>query len=282
MSGCLPLLIQMPILFGLYQVVYNPLKYLMWYSQETIDKIGDALRTYVLTNYSGIQNLNDPRVQLYLAKAMKERPDLVSFLGTPQTVDFSLFGIDLSVVPQWGFNILILIPILVYVSQALSSYLSFKMNSQIQSTQPGGKAQGLLMTFLLPIMSVWFSFTFPASIGFYWIISNLLMCVQVVILNKYFGLDKLAVQATEAAEKRKEELRTGKRKPSKMQQMAQRALEMQKEQQGGVVGKPASSNIINSENSEIKLNSKGKKSRSQIKEEQRRRLAKARQSQKEN
>lgn len=277
-SGCLPLFIQMPILYGLYQVVYNPLKYLMWYPQSTIDKIASALRDYVIATYP-IDNFNDTRTQIYLAKAMKDRPDLLGFLGTPQTIDFNLFGIDLTEIPRFGWTILILIPILVYITQAASSFLSFKMNSAIQATQPGGKMQTYLMTFLLPLMSVWLSTTLPASIGLYWIVLNLLMCGQVFILNKFYSLDRLAVIAAENAEKRKEEIRSGQRKPSRMQRMAQQALEMQNQQEAAkkAYAPKSKGKVENFEPVPVKLNSKGKKSRSQIKEEQRRRLAKARQ-----
>lgn len=288
LGGCLPLVIQLPILYGLFQVVYNPLKYLMWFSQDTIDKIASVLRTYVNTKFN-VYNFNDPKIQLYLAKAMKDNPDKVAFLGNYKNIDFTLFGIDLSATPRLAFDILILIPILVYITQALSSYLSFKMNKAMQQQQKGAAMNNILMTFLLPLMSVWISLTLPAAVGFYWIINSLLVCVQVIILNKFFSLDKLALQAEAESEKRKEAIRNGTAKPSRIQQMTQRALEMQKQQQAqGAAGaaKGAASKETPSKDTpsqankdteqKVKLNSKGKKSRSQIKEEQRRRLAESR------
>lgn len=285
LSGCLPLLIQMPILFGLYQVVYNPLKYLMWFSQEKIDKIASVLRKYINSEFN-VTNFNDPKIELYLAKAMKENPDKLAFLGHYKNIDFNLFGMDLSAVPKIELSALILIPILVYVSQALSSWLSIQMNKQIQQNQAGGGMNNFLMTFLLPLMSVWFSVTFPAAVGIYWIISNLLMVVQVVVLRKYFSLEKLAAQSEEKAEKRRQDIIDGKVKPSRMQVMAKRALEMQKQQNAVTtqdkqqISQKTQDKLPDHDDKEksdvIKVNAKGKKSRSQIKDEQRKRLAQSR------
>ena len=54
--------------------------------------------------------------------------DKLGFLGHVRNLDFNLFGIDLSVEPKIAFNILVLIPMLCYVSQALSTFLSVRMN----------------------------------------------------------------------------------------------------------------------------------------------------------
>ena len=51
LSGCLPLLIQMPILYGLYQVVYYPLTYIMWFSNDKVNKIADILRPFIKTDF---------------------------------------------------------------------------------------------------------------------------------------------------------------------------------------------------------------------------------------
>lgn len=277
LSGCLPLLIQLPILYGLFQVVYNPLKYLMWFSQDTIDKIASVLRPYVNSTFN-VTNFNDPKIELYLAKAMRENPDKLGFLGNYKNIDFTLFGIDLSATPKLALNALVLIPILVYVSQALSSWLSFQLNKDIQQGQAGSGMNTVLMTFLMPIMSVWISLTLPAAVGFYWIINSLLMIVQVLFLKKFFSLDKLAKQSEIEAEKRREAIRNGTAKPSRMQELTKRAMEMQKQQQQG-----ASATAQNTPQkaekipeNKVKVNSKGKKSRSQIKDEQRRRLAQSR------
>lgn len=43
-----------------------------------------------------------------------------------------------------------------------------------------------MVTWMMPIMSLWIGFTLPASLGVYWIANSVLMLVQEKVLNKYF------------------------------------------------------------------------------------------------
>jgi membrane protein insertase, YidC/Oxa1 family, C-terminal domain len=289
LSGCLPMLIQLPILYGLYQVVYYPLTYIMWYSNSTVNKIANAMRPFVKHDYTSFKDFNDPKSQLYIAKEMGKHMDKLGFLGHVKNIDFTLFGIkafDLSDVPHFALTALVLIPILCYVSQALSSWLSFRMNRAVQAGQPGAGGMNMTMVFLMPLMSVWFSLSFPAAVGFYWILSNTLMIGQVLLLQKFFGLERLATQAQLKAEKRREGIANGTVKPSRMERLKQQAVEMQR-QQAGSVDKKSDDGELNADKSAkslpapapqaaVKVNSKGNKSRSQLKDEQRRRLAESR------
>lgn len=271
MAGCMPMAIQLPILYGLFNVVYNPLSYIYFYSQNLIDKIASAIRPEIFAaSGNTIKNLSDPKIQLYMAKAMKGHMDKLSFLGNIKTIDFNLFGFDLSAVPKLGWNILILIPILCYVTSAFSTWLSMRMNKAIQGPMNNG-ANNIFMTLAMPLMSAWFATVVPAAVGFYWIITNLFMILQVILLNRFFSMERLAEKAEIEAEKRREAIRNGTYKPSRFAKLQQAALDASKQamnQQNGVSGAQAKQ--------EVKLNSKGKKSRSQIKEEQRRRLAQSR------
>lgn len=276
LSGCLPLVVQLPILYGLYQVVYKPLTFIMWFSPSQISRVTTVLMPYIKSEYN--VKPTDARIQLYLAKAMSNHMDKLGFLGHVRNIDFSLFGIDLSAIPHVGFDLLILIPILCYITQALSSWMSVRMNRKIQQGQMGAASTNVLMTFLMPLMSVWLSVTLPAAVGFYWIISNLFMVVQVLILQKYFSLERLAAQAEQKAEKRREGIQNGTIKPSRMSQLTQRALgEQNGAQAPGNAPLPAqTAKELPEKPAAVKVNSKGNKSRSQLKDEQRKRLAKAR------
>ncbi len=287
LSGCLPLLIQMPILYGLFAVVYKPLTYIFWYNQPTIDKIHTALQS-VLTDMH-VSN-KSAQLQLYIAKAMKGNMDKLPFLGHVHPIDFNLFGIDLSQNPKWGFHLLVLIPILCYITSALSAWLSMRLNKAVQQGQPGAGMNNMLMVFLMPLMSVWFAFQLPAAVGFYWIISNLFMLVQVILLQRFFSIEKLAAQSEARQEQRRQDIASGKLKVKEnaMQRFTRKAMEMQQEQQGAAPGKSGSgtaklpANASSAPNAgrpaqePVKTNSKGKKSRSQLREEQRRRLAQSR------
>ena len=59
---------------------------------------------------------------------------------------------------------------------------------------------------MMPLMSLWFTFQVPAGVGVYWIISNVLMLVQSIILNKIYNPAELAekMKAEEAERKERE------------------------------------------------------------------------------
>jgi YidC/Oxa1 family membrane protein insertase len=287
LAGCMPLVAQLPIIYGLYQVVYYPLTYIMWYSNATVNKIADAMRPFVKLDYPKFKDFNDAKSQIYIAKEMGKHMDKLGFLHHVKNIDFSLFGIkafDLSAEPQIAMTVLVLIPILCYVSQALSSWLNFRMNKKVQAGQPGAGGMNMSMIFLMPLMSVWFSISFPAAVGFYWILSNTLMIGQVLILQKFFSLERLAEQSQIKSEKRREGIANGTIKPRKIDALRKQALEMQKQQSGTGAAKssdiePDSAKGVQATEQvpeQIKVNSKGTKSRSQLKDEQRRRLAESR------
>lgn len=284
LSGCLPMLIQLPILYGLYNVVYNPLTYIMWFSQNTVDRMKGILMPFIRLDFGKSIRSTDPKIQIYMAKEMGKHIDKLAFLGNAKAIDFNFLGLDLSEIPKFALTALVVIPILCYITQALSSWLSFKMTSQVQQGQPGSGMNNMIMVFALPLMSVWFSTLWPAAIGFYWIVTNVFVIFQVLILNKFYNLEKLAAQSEEKAKLRRQAIMDGTAKPSRMQRFAQQALEMQKQKTDTeTVAKPAVQGKTKESKKEVqgrnpvKLNSKGQKSRSQVKAEQRRRLAQSRQ-----
>ena len=72
----------------------------------------------------------------------------------------------------------------------------------------GGCSTGM-MTYMMPIMSLVFSFTVPAGVAVYWVFSNLLAMVQTVVLNSMYNPAKARAQAekeyAERRQRRKEE-----------------------------------------------------------------------------
>ena len=58
----------------------------------------------------------------------------------------------------------------------------------MQNNNNGANAQmqGSMKTimYIMPLMSVYFAFQFPAAIGIYWIANNIFTCIQEIILTK--------------------------------------------------------------------------------------------------
>ena len=166
-GGCLPLLIQLPIIFVLFMVIREPLKYMFGLSVEQISALSDLIGNIdVRAGFEQIEIARNLTVQII------EKAGLTGILPI---IDFNFLGLDLAATPSWStFNLLWVIPIL----SALTSWLLNKI-MQAQTPQPtagadGGSAAQSMQTMnkIMPLMSAYFTFLFPAGMGLYWIIGN--------------------------------------------------------------------------------------------------------------
>ncbi|HOO11413.1 MAG TPA: YidC/Oxa1 family membrane protein insertase [Bacillota bacterium] len=127
-SGCLPILIQLPVLFALFQVLRLPEVYV--FTPETYEKVGK------------------------------------SFLWIK----------DLSASSSFSDPISYILPILA----AVTTYYQSKM-----VTPKNAEGSQSTMNVVMPLMIGYFSFSFPAGVTLYWVLSNLFQIVQ-----QFFGLSR--------------------------------------------------------------------------------------------
>lgn len=110
------------------------------------------------------------------------------------------------------FDWLLIIPILVFLSSFWSGEVTRKLSAQAQTTADGRPAPGSggFMRWGMPLMSTYFSLTFPAAIGIYWIFRSIVMVIQQFVLSKMYPAPvfteaelKVAVSEEVKAKKRK-------------------------------------------------------------------------------
>ena len=231
-AGCLPMLVQMLVLFSIIAVIYKPLTYIQSIPEkqintcisvavENMDEDKDADRIKVMKDKKGyyrelylFDEINDT-TRPQMVAALMDKNDLseanaekvvASIEKTGQ--EFSIFGVSLlkqpwqkSLIPNW----LWLIAIASGVSALLSGMLSMKYSKaamSLEQQQAGGCNNAMI--YMMPIMSLVFSFTVPAGVAVYWTFSNLLAMVQTVILNAMWNPGKIRAQAElEYQERRK-------------------------------------------------------------------------------
>ena len=201
MGGCLPLLIQFPILIAFYQVIQKPVQYMLSMPVKEIKALCTAHN--VTYNTSG--------AQILLAKELGK-------------INFDFLGIDLSAVP-WDqiksfmagkTGIIALVAIIIPALACFTTYLTSKVSSSVNQTKKeeaaksqkkkrvlspdektsnanSGESMTKSMTYMMPIMTLFFTFTLPAAMGLYWTVSNVFAIVQTVLLNGYYN-KKLAVE----------------------------------------------------------------------------------------
>ncbi|MDO4173909.1 MAG: membrane protein insertase YidC [Eubacteriales bacterium] len=206
MGSCLLSFITLPIMLALYYAVQQPMKYMMGLSNDTMSAIAEALGTTFDSSSAASRT-----AQIELAKLAHENWDKVADFASKGLVDidFNFFGIDLSAIPQFTqFNALWLIPILSGGTALLSSYIMRKMQNKTnpaaaenQSAQMNSTMNTMLI--VMPLMSIWIAFSFPAAMGVYWTVNNIFSCIQEIALTWYI----LKFDKAEDDEKTKERKR---------------------------------------------------------------------------
>ena len=198
MAGCGPMLLQLPVIWILYRIVYGPLLYIYGISSELCKNMAAyagelAGKTF---NYkdqlqwidviAGNFNKFAENVEGFTDHFATEA-DFTSFFDK-----FKIFGLDLTQKPQtllgqWnGAAVaIILIPVLVFLAQYISMKVIRKMSYQpMQDMQTAASMK--IMDIGMPLMTLYMAFVFPALLGVYWIINSVLAMVQQIVLKKMY------------------------------------------------------------------------------------------------
>ena len=204
MGGCLPLLIQMPILLALYNIVMNPLKYICQLGEETIEQLANIAKAVTGTEYELTRNIN-------LLSDIKNM-DFSNFVGVEgfsqeiydNLPNLKLFGgaIDLGAMPSLtNINWLLIVPVLTFVTYFISMKITRKMTYQPQADDKATGCSNSMMDIMMPLFSVYIAFVVPAAIGVYWIFKSVLGTVKQIILKHAMPLPKFTEEDFKAAEK---------------------------------------------------------------------------------
>ena len=242
-GSCIQLLIQMPILFALYRVMYNIPAYvtkvfdsLSPLAEKIISTPGgiDAVKGLdTATKYFAADNLDYSKVNTIIdvlnratSKEWTLLKDSIPSIGDVLTkaqesfYSFNNFlGLNISESPNEIFSnawnvqnyALVIGALMVPVLAALSQWLNVLFMPQPAKNDDNPMAASMKsMNLIMPIMSAVFCFTLPAGLGIYWISSAVVRCFQQVAINKHFdkiGLDKIIEQNIERAKKKEEKVK---------------------------------------------------------------------------
>lgn len=189
-GGCLPLLIQMPLLFALYPVIYNMERYVPAIKNAT----EDVQRFFTIPNMS-----------MSPSQIMHDR---------------NSFGISVAAI--------VITCIALPIISALTQYISIKISQSFTNAPKKDKKEEnpmestmKTMNVTMPLFSLFMVYTLSAGIGLYWIVSAIVRCVQMVLINKHLekvSLDEMIEKNKEKAAKKRE--KRGE-KAAKINEMAQ-------------------------------------------------------------
>ena len=189
-NGCLPLLIQFPVMIGLYGVVYTPLSKVLQISTDLVTKATEALK--ITSDTKGMSRVEIELLSKLTSDNMPESlaPYAEDILSLKD--QFMLFGkLDLTQTPDWKSpSLLWVIPALVLILGLITGLVMYKRQKQSNPEMAKNPSMGC-MTFMSPLMSVWFTFMFPAGVGVYWILSSLFTLIQTIVLNYAYSPEKV-------------------------------------------------------------------------------------------
>jgi len=178
MGGCLPLLIQMPILILLFQVL-------------RVFDYKDKLTGDIVGGFLWIPN----QVEIILKDGLHK---VVGGLAAPeQLIHLPGSGI-------FGMQYLGILPFLIGVSM----FYQQKMTTAPPTTpgKEGGSAEQTqkMMTIMMPLLIAFMSFTLPSGLTLYWLVSTLLGIGQQYFINKKIPTEVTDLKAPISKEKEKE------------------------------------------------------------------------------
>ena len=196
-AGCVPMLLNFLVIFGVIGVVYNPL--------ERIFHISAAALTAAGVSFTAITR--DTNI---IAQVVAGNSGVIGCFSADQIATITEFsqhmnflGIDLTRIPQIGLSLDLVLPLLSVVTMFLSTHISMKASGQ--------QMQGSMKVtmYLMPLMYLFFCFTYPLAFSLYYVISNIVMTVQTQVMRKIYDPEKMRKEVEAQIEEKKKQQKRG-------------------------------------------------------------------------
>ncbi|MFI3313437.1 MAG: YidC/Oxa1 family membrane protein insertase [Eubacteriales bacterium] len=199
-GGCLWSFIPLLILIPLYQVIREPMVYMMHLSSDHADiitaLIAEAQNLGATSYYQ--QMAACKYITQYLPEIQAAIPELAN-VAIP-TIDFSFLGLDMGSVPAWQFWTftsaaswgLFAFPMVSGGSNWLTSWITQKFNNSVATDDKGNQVKDATassmktMMYMMPLMSIWIGFQMPAGMSVYWITQAIIGVIQEFFLSRHY------------------------------------------------------------------------------------------------
>lgn len=200
-AGCMPMALNFLFIFGIIEVVYRPLQYILGVSQDVIAQMVEIANSTLGESLVA----TDYRVQSALINLVKSNGEAFSSvlgdkLADVQNFQMMFFGIDLGQTPlsSWP-SIAIIIPILSVVTMIIVQVITMKMSGQEMS----GSMKAL--PWIMSIMFGYIAFTIPTGFSLYYTVSNIASFIQSLIAKRIYDPEKVKAQVEAEIEAKRAE-----------------------------------------------------------------------------
>lgn len=224
MSGCMPLLFQLPIIMILYWLVIDPIMYMFNGSAEFKNVLYAYITTATENGGLGLK-LSSTNGSIEMLSKINELgagafKGIKTFCANgeavfakieeiaAQSLNFNIGPVNLGITPSFtpADNMqywLLVIPVITFATY----FLSMRLNRRLtyQPGQDSGDRQmacsNKMMDITMPLMSVWMTFIVPGAVGIYWVFKSLIGMVKQFILSKSMPLPVFTEEDYKAAER---------------------------------------------------------------------------------
>lgn len=184
-SGCLSSILQIVLLISIFLIISRPLTFMKKIDPQVIE----TYKNEVVTKYTEEgKRTTYPEILIIKEKGFEDNRVFINM---------NFLGLDLNSVPNekltdWTVYI---IPILYVASSFISMKITSNMTGTKKKTQDLNEVDSMMqmnknMTWMMPIMSITISVFAPLGLALYWLVNNLLMIIERVILNKFIIKDE--------------------------------------------------------------------------------------------
>ena len=204
-SGCLTAIVQMLLLLSIFYLVRSPITFMQKLPQENVNNYINQLKEGEKAVSNVYPEIDLIREYNYL-KEINPEDENVDKLN----LQMNFLGLDLSKIPQqnMGDYTVYIIPVL-YI---LSSFISIRLTTSRQAKMNNKKSENVeidgttgeelkpeedgknevdtvmqtnkMMSWMMPIMSISIAFVAPLGLALYWLINNILMIIERLVLDK--------------------------------------------------------------------------------------------------
>lgn len=204
-SGCLTAIIQMLLLLSIFYLVRSPITFMQKLPQENVNNYINQLKEGEKAVSNVYPEIDLIREYNYLKERNPEDENVDKL-----NLQMNFLGLDLSKIPQqnMGDYTVYIIPVL-YI---LSTFISIRLTTSRQAKMNNKKSENVeidgttgeelktvedeknevdtvmqtnkMMSWMMPIMSISIAFVAPLGLALYWLINNILMIIERLVLDK--------------------------------------------------------------------------------------------------
>lgn len=204
-SGCLTAIIQMLLLLSIFYLVRSPITFMQKLPQENVNNYINQLKEGEKAVSNVYPEIDLIREYNYLKERNPEDENVDKL-----NLQMNFLGLDLSKIPQQNMSdyTVYIIPVL-YI---LSTFISIRLTTSRQAKMNNKKSENVeidgttgeelkpvedeknevdtvmqtnkMMSWMMPIMSISIAFVAPLGLALYWLINNILMIIERLVLDK--------------------------------------------------------------------------------------------------